>query len=240
MRAYAFLLLTACTCTAASPPAENEMQAAAPVPVENEMQTAEHHLAPAWQAGDTWTVRYRFRVLSMVNARDPPPAFAVTEWVYTVVDRDAEAVHISAYSEEKWIWHFTFAPNGRLLSVRDPWGEDPFDAVADEPVVVLGDRGLREGASTWPRFPLEEDFGLDDSGLQQRSHPAGSELEVTLVRAGHHAGLGDLVRTATQRWQAGRPWWSILRIEEEYTGREGTTTTIKIEGEVIAWPASTP
>lgn len=225
MRMCVFLLLGACTA------------APTPAPMENEMQTVEQQLVPVWKEGDTWTVRYRARVSSIVKALDPPPAFEDSEWIYTVDDRSALAVHISARRDDE-TWGLTFAPNGRLLSVRDPWYPEPVEVAADAPVFELDSPARRVGVEAWPRFPLDEDFGSDDSGQRQRSHPAGSELEVTLVRAGYDPAAGDVVRTATQRWQAGRPWWSILRIEAAYS--DGTTTTLQLEGEVIAWPASTP
>ena len=118
--------------------------------------------------------------------------------------------------------------NGRLLRVSNPWGEQPFEPVADTPVFERYLSLQEECADAWPRFPLDEDFGLDDAELRQRSYPAGNEFEVTLVHAGHRAALeADFVRTATQRWQAGRPWWSILRIERESTGPEGTTAIVR-------------
>ncbi len=229
MRAYAFLLLAACT--------------AAPVPEKDEMQTAEHHLAPAWKQGDAWTVHYRKHGGGISALAGGPPGFEDRKWTFRVDARTREGGHISAQSEEHPrggdIWRFVSAPNGRLLSVIDPYGEALFEPIADTPIFEPHRRPQGEVAHAWPRFPLDEDFGLDDAELRPRSHPAGNELEVTLVRA-RVRREGVLVRTARQRWEAGRPWWSVLRIEEESTDPEDTTAIVDLEAEVIAWPASTP
>jgi dipeptidyl aminopeptidase/acylaminoacyl peptidase len=242
MRAYAFVLLTACT--AAPPPAENEMQAAAITPMESETQPPEHHLVPTWRTGDTWTVRLR-RSVPIMPISNPFPPFDDQEWTYKVVDRTPDVVHISARRDispgPASIWRFTFAPNGRILSAANPWGEEPFVADADAPILDPDQELGQEVADAWPRFPLEEAFGPDDAELRQRSRPAGNELEVAIVRAGYDRWFDhDFVRTATQRWEPGRPWWSVLRIEEEYTSHKGTVTYLTIEGEVIAWPTNTP
>lgn len=228
MRSLAVILLAACAPTPA------------PTIAENQMQTADEHLEPAWTVGDRWTVRYRTRIPSMVKAPDPPPAFAEWDWVYEVVGRTADTVEISAYADEheQWIWRFVFAPNGRLLRVRDPWFDAPFDSVVDEPTLALFDRGGSEGASPWPRFPLDVDFGLDDSSLRQRSQSHDASLQVVITRIGRSGGV-DVIRTATERWDEGRPWWSTLRVETGYVGRT-EPPEMQIEGEVIAWPAGTP
>jgi hypothetical protein len=241
MKAYAFVWLTACT--AAPAPVENEMPAAV-VPLENETRPEEHHFEPAWRTGDTWTVRLRMLVPSMGGPRYPP-VIEEDDWTYRVVQTTPEAVHISATTDEKWFWHFTFAPNGRILGIDNAWWAAPFVAVADAPLLHPVEQLAEQGADAWPRFPLEEDFGPDDAELRQRSRPFGNELEVAIIRAGYRAGYDrwleqDFVRTATQRWEPGRPWWSVLRIDEEYTNRHGTKTHLAIEGEVIAWPAGTP
>jgi hypothetical protein len=180
-------------------------------------------------------------VPSMGSVRDPP-VIQERDWTYRVVETTREAVHISAEEHGTagllGIWHFTFAPNGRILSVASPRGLEPFVSVEDAP--ILG----QEGVDAWPRFPLYEDFPLDDGdwhAVHQQSHPAGGELEVAIVRTRRKPRqVGAIARTATQRWEAGRPWWSTLRIEEKYTGLYRSVTYLKIEGEVIAWPASTP
>jgi hypothetical protein len=220
---------------------------AAPVPENKEMQTAEQDLAPAWKQGDTWTVHYREHGggIGGMAAVPGPPGFEENRWMFRVDARTPEGVHISAQSEEqpggRDIWRFVFAPNGRLLHVINPWGDGAPEPPADTPIFELSRSLQEEVADAWPRFPLDEDFGVDDAELRQRSRPAGNELEVTLVHAGYDRWLEvDLVRTATQRWEAGRPWWSILRIEQETTGSKGTTAIVEIEAEVIAWPASTP
>lgn len=240
MRAYAFVLLTACGAPHA--PEENEVPPVA-APLENETRP-EDHFAPAWRTGDTWTVRLRTLDPGMRGPRYPPE-IQENDWIYRVVETTPEAVHISAQEDigprPQGIWHFIFAPNGRVLSVDNNLGDRPFVAVADAPILEPRQRLTRQCDDAWPRFPLEEDFGPDDAELRQRSRPFGNELEVAIIRAGHDRGLErDFVRTATQRWEAGRPWWSILRIDEEYTNRHGTTTRLAMEGEVIAWPTGTP
>ncbi len=239
MRMIALILLASC----APAPAPEPAPTPTPPPAENQTHdmTNDQYLVPAWNVGDTWTVRFRMRAPNPVKAPDPPPRFETKDWFYTVVGRDAHTVKLLAYSDEHWYWHFDFTPRGRLLRRQNPWSEPPFEPVDDRPIFGLGTSGQHEGAEAWPRFPLEEDFELEGEreGLQQSSRAIGSEMEVVIRSAGFDAGM-NVVRTATQRWRPGRPWWSVMRIEVENTDDEGTATFVQIEGEVIAWPAGTP
>jgi hypothetical protein len=194
--------------------------------------------APPWRVGDTWTVRFRFEVASMVAVSDPPRAFEEREWVYTVDGRTADTVRISARPNEGEVWLFTFAPNGRLLSVCDTYGEESFASVADEPAIVLYGWGRRDTAIAWPRFPLDEPFGSDDSPLRQRSHSVDGDLDVALLRERRRGG-SYVVETVMQHWNAGRPWWSRIHIEEQAVAGI-TSDKVTLDGELVSWSLGAP
>lgn len=200
--------------------------------------------APNWREGDTWTVRYHDVGPSWAKAKPDIEALVIHEfdWVYTVDLHTPSLVRISCYTRANWIWYLTFTPDGRLLKLENPSGNDP-PANPDVPFFEAQRSLQEEGVSIWPRFPLEEDFEVDDSSPRQRSREVGSDLEVVVSRAEPSSVEHPSTRTATMRWQQGRPWWSTLRIDVEYPndkGVEGFEPYVELEGEVIAWPKSTP
>ena len=200
------------------------------------------HLAPNWNLGDTWTVRYHLGEVKRTAGAFGSMIKDEFDWVYTVVAATASLVKISCHTEAASVWHLTFTPDGQLLTVESPIGEEHSAADLGVPYLKPYYHPQEEGVAVWPRFPLEEDFGLDDSSHRQRSRTIGSELEVAVFRAGRVFEL-DTNRTATMRWEEGRPWWSIMRIDMEFPNENGVgwhAPYTQLEGTVIAWPQSTP
>lgn len=200
------------------------------------------HLAPNWNYGDTWTVRYHLGQVKRTAGAFGSMIKDEFDWVYTVVAATPSLVKISCHTEADSVWHLTFTPDGQLLTLESPIGEERAAADLGVPYLKSDYHPQEEGVAVWPRFPLEEDFGLDDSGHRQRSRTIGSELEVAVLRAGR---VSDLVtsRTATMRWEEGRPWWSKMRIDMEFPNENGVgwyAPHTQIEGTVISWPQSTP
>lgn len=190
--------------------------------------------APVWSLGDSWTVRYRIEGVSMMKSLNPPLVFRDIDWIYTVVGITPTTVHIRAVGGRDSTWNLTFSTNGGLLMVDDPWMGELKQHDGDSPILSYYEDLQHEGVDGWPRFPVEEDFGAEGAAQTQRSRSIGSEREVVMVSAGGR----DIrhVRTATQRWEPGRPWWTVMRIESETTYDGPSVTRVEIEGEVIAWP----
>jgi hypothetical protein len=200
------------------------------------------HLAPKWSLGDTWTIRYHVGEVRRGGGEYASMLVDEFDWVYTVVSHTPSLVTISCYTEAAWIWHLTYTPDGQLLKLESPIGEERAAADLGVPYLKSYYHPQEEGVAVWPRFPLEEDFGLDDSAHRQRSRTLDSELEVAVLRAGRRFDL-DTVRTATMRWEEGRPWWSKMRIDMEFPNENGVgwyAPYTQLEGTVIAWPKNTP
>ncbi len=193
--------------------------------------------APTWEAGDRWRVRYRVLAPNPAKMRDAPPRYEESEFDYAVDKIDGDAVHISAQHEQER-WQMVFARDGRLRSMitkyqepEEPGGDAPFFGLA----FLAGERLVK----AWPRFPLEQPYGLDDSALTQRTETSDGKMKVTLVRTGDDAGVG-VKRTLVMHWEPGRPWWSRVEISAVNTWEGKTYNVAQVQGEVIAWPPSTP
>lgn len=228
------VLVTACA--ANPPPKEPQMHDEEVDGTPTEPTPVEPRFSPRWRRGDSWVVRYRVAVPNPAKSASAPPRFEERDWRYTVDSVSPRGeVHVSALAldEDAEHWRMVFGKHGELLELEAPRADA--DAPTPGPFVHLSPAPAWGLTPSWPGFPVEPGaLSLEQGALVQQVATDGATWTVTMVRRGVDAGT-DVERTVVQRWDAERPWWTMVRIDRRTTWKGQVHDALELEGHVTSW-----